>query len=106
MRLRGWKDGSATADNAGAISYDIGGPSVQRLGTGVGAAGTLAVGNAFKSTFSSAKTYSINAETSTGVVLEFDLSRFIGLVGGPDAVEVANLMLDAPKAKLPKLPEH
>ncbi|HYW78385.1 MAG TPA: hypothetical protein VE890_02375, partial [Thermoguttaceae bacterium] len=94
----GWKDGSPTADNRGAIGYVSGGSTVRYLGNIQGAAGNVQVGLALSSVSSYSKTYAINAEVVSGAILEFDLGRFLDYVGNPDAVGSARLILDAPDA--------
>ncbi|MCU0979306.1 MAG: PA14 domain-containing protein, partial [Pirellulaceae bacterium] len=94
----GWKDGSPTADNAGAIGYLTGGGPVRFLGSIQGAAGNVEVSVAMKSLRNDSKTYAVNAEVVSGAVLEFDLGRFLDFVGNPDAVGSATLILDVPGA--------
>ena len=98
----GWKDGSAVADNPGSISYSNGGDTMVWFGPNQGAAGNVVVGRTLTPVFSSlAKTYAIRTSVSVGQVLEFDLGRFLGWAGNPDAVGSATLILDAPTAAGP-----
>ena len=60
------------------------------------------MGRTLTPVFSSlAKTYAIRTSVSVGQVLEFDLGRFLGWAGNPDAVGSATLILDAPTAAGP-----
>ncbi|HEY7599341.1 MAG TPA: hypothetical protein VH741_05390, partial [Candidatus Limnocylindrales bacterium] len=98
----GWYDGSATAgDNAGAIGYGTFGDTVRWLGPSQGAAGNVHVGAALAPVNSFVRTYSIEASVTTGAVLEFDLGRFLGWAGDPEAVGQAMLLLHAPDAAAP-----
>ena len=95
----GWYDGSAaTGDNQGAIGYSGFGDTVQWFGPDQGAAGNLVAGAALTPVNSFVRTYSIGAGVTSGAVLEFDLGRFLGWAGDPDAVGSAKLILDAPTA--------
>ncbi|MCX7893546.1 MAG: PA14 domain-containing protein, partial [Burkholderiales bacterium] len=98
----GWKDGSATADNAGVVSFYNGyGDQVRWFGPGQGAAGNVVTGRTLAPVSTFSRLYSLQAEVVTGTVLEFDLSRFLGWAGDPDAVGSAKLILDAPTATDP-----
>ena len=94
----GWKDGSTTADNAGAIGFLNGGDSVRWLGARQGQAGNVLTGVALSAVRTDFKSYSINAEVVSGTVLEFDLGRYLDYVGNPDAIDQATLLLDIPGA--------
>ena len=97
----GWKDGSAGADDAGAIGYELGGATVRWLGATQGAAGNVLVGKALTSVRNESKDYAITFDVVHGTVLEFDLGRFMEYVGNPDAIGQARLILDAPGAGAP-----
>ena len=99
----GWKDGTTTRDNAGAVSYDIGGDTVRWLGAGQAAAGNVTAGRTLNSIGTFSQSYSIQGMVSTGAVLEFDLGRLLALAGNPDGVGSAKLVLDAPTATDPVL---
>ncbi|MFN0040815.1 MAG: LamG-like jellyroll fold domain-containing protein, partial [Burkholderiales bacterium] len=98
----GWYDGSAGAgDNAGAIGFDSIGETVRSFGPGQGASTNVQVGKSLTAVSSFVRTYSIGARVSSGAVLEFDLGRFLGWAGDPNAVGAAHLVLSAPTAAAP-----
>ncbi|MGH9286346.1 MAG: ELWxxDGT repeat protein, partial [Acidimicrobiales bacterium] len=97
----GWKDGSAAADNAGAIGYALGGETVSWLGGSHAAAGDFAVGTALRPLRQDFKTYAVNASVVRGVVLEFDLGQFLDFAGSPESIAAARLVLDTPGAAAP-----
>jgi len=102
----GWKDGTASADNGGAISFDFGGDVVRWFGAGQGSAQNVEVGRTLapvNATTFPTRTYSIEALVTTGVGLEFDLGRLLELAGGANGIGSARLVLDAPAAADPIL---
>jgi len=99
----GWKDGSTTADNAGVINFGSSGDTVRWFGPEQGQRGHVVVGRSLAPVSNFPRTYSIEAEVTTGVVLEFDLSRFLNAAGDPSGIATAKLVLDAPNAADPVL---
>jgi ELWxxDGT repeat protein len=99
----GWKDGSATKDNAGSVSFDFGGDSVRWFGPGQTNAGNMTVGRTLPTVSTFARSYAIQGLVTSGAVLEFDLGRLLGLAGNPDGIASAKLVLDAPTAADPVL---
>ena len=98
----GWYDGAAdSGDNAGAIAYSTYGDTVHWFGPGQGALGSVQAGQALATESDFVRTYSIEAAVTSGAVLEFDLGRFLGWAGDPEAVGAATLVLDAPTAAAP-----
>ena len=98
----GWYDGSAeTGDNAGAIAYSTYGPTVHWFGPDQGATDSVQTGRPLAARSDFVRSYSIQATVTSGAVLEFDLGRFLGWAGDPDAVGSAKLVLDAPTAAAP-----
>ena len=70
------------------------------FGPGQGAADTVELTAAAPDqTFT--RTTRSNASVTTGAVLEFDLGRFLGWAGDPDAVGSAALVLHAPQTAAP-----
>jgi ELWxxDGT repeat protein len=104
----GWYDGSAElGDNAGSVSYSTF-PffedtfhKVDWLGPGHGAAQNVAAGNSLRSLQTFERSYAVQAKVTAGAVLEFDLGRFLGWAGDPQALASAELILQAPDAAAP-----
>jgi len=104
----GWYDGSADGGaNPGSVSYNtfaLRGDAVTSVGwfgPGQGAAGNLEPGRRLSPIERFSRSYSIAGSVSTGTILEFDLGRFLGAAGDPEAVAAARLVLHAPQATAP-----
>ncbi|HXW10359.1 MAG TPA: hypothetical protein VD737_07075, partial [Steroidobacteraceae bacterium] len=103
----GWYDGSAAGENAGAVGFNTFAFSgdefgaVGWFGPNQGAAQNLELNRTLNPIQTFTRYYAINASVTSGAVLEFDLGRFLGWAGNPDAVGSAQLVLHAPQTTAP-----
>ena len=99
----GWKDGSVQADNAGVVGFSTGGSTVSWFGEVQGSAGDVTVGKSLKPQNTFSRTYSIQAQVTSGKSLAFDLGSLLAEAGNPLSIAQAQLILDAPGAVAPVL---